>query len=87
MGVKLERYEPNRAFKRALLTSGPVRSLVANHGEQIRSRAAGMFGATAYGVHVKTGQERVHAFVYTADRHAMASNVKHNTLLKSVGGK
>ena len=86
VGMRLDRYQPSRSL-RAILCSAPVAALLKGHGDQIRARAASMYGATGYGCRVKVGKTRAHAVVYTGDAHAIRSNHLHNTLKKAVGGK
>lgn len=81
--VKLKKFSLVSAGCKALLSSVGVRAMLRVKGEMVRSKAAGMYGAKGYGVRVKQGATRARAIVYTADRHAMASNRKHNTLKKA----
>ena len=76
-------YRPNGAFARALLRSAPVAGVVLGLGRKVQAMASSMYGATGYGVKTKVGQSRVRAIVYTADRHAIRSNFRHNTLRKA----
>lgn len=77
------RYVPNRAFARSVLRSPAVAALCLSVGRGIQGDAASMYGATNYGLKVKYGARRVRAIVYTADRHAIRSNFRHNTLRKA----
>ncbi len=81
--MRLQRFSLRSAGCKALLSSIGVRAMLRAKGETVRSKAAGMYGAKGYGVRIKQGATRARAIVYTADRHAMASNRKHNTLKKA----
>lgn len=81
------RYVPNRGFKAVLLNSAGVMAAVDEAAAPIQRRAASMFGATAYVLRkAQPGKVRCHAFVATADRHAMNSNAMHMTLQKALKG-
>ena len=82
--VTLDRFKPSEAFARQVLRGPVAKRLVRTAGERVRARASSMYGAKGYGLKVKVGSKRVRAYVYTADRHAMRSNLVHNTLAKSV---
>lgn len=80
--IKL-RYEQKKVDK--LLKGERIQKRLLAQAEKIRARAASMYGAKSYGVRIKVGQTRARAIVYTASRHAMRSNISHNTLQKALG--
>lgn len=79
-----EGFVPTEGFCADLLKSGATAALLRREAEKVRARASSMFPGASYGVRVKTGKARAHAFVHTADRAAIASNRRHNTLKKSL---
>lgn len=79
------RYEPNRAFARAILTGPVAQALVTARGKRVQARANGMYGASGYGFRLVGGTNRCHGVVYTGDAHSIRSNHAHNTLLKAKG--
>lgn len=83
--MRLDRFDFSSSYAKATLRGPIARSLVQSKGEQVRARAASMYGASGYGMRVRVGSTRVRAFVYTADLHAMRSNRLHNTLRKALG--
>lgn len=83
--MKLEKLELSSAGCKAILNGGPVLGMLDEQGEKVRGRASSMYNASAYGKTTRAGASRGHSFVYTADKHAMASNRVHNTLSKAVG--
>lgn len=85
--AKLDRYAPSNSGIKALLKGNVAESIVRTQANRVRARARSMFGAKSYGVRVKVGANRVRGFVYTADKYAMRSNLKHNTLAKAKGGR
>lgn len=82
--VRLKHWDASSEYARQLLRGPVAQSLVRDAGERVLARASSMYGAKNYGLEVKVGSKRVRAYVYTADRHAMRSNLVHNTLAKSV---
>lgn len=78
-------FEPSSKLAALCKQKGVVKRLETK-GEEIRSRAAGMFGAHNYGVRTKEGATRTRVIVYTGDKHAVRSNRVHNTLKKALGG-
>ena len=81
------RFVPSSTYKTYLLNSDPVMRLVDELAEQVRTRASSMYGAERYVVKKAVrGPKRCHAVVATGDLHAIRSNAKHMTLLKSIKG-
>ena len=76
--VKLEL---NRSGVRELLQSSEMAGSCEDYASQIQQRAG-----EGYEMTVKTGKNRVVATVRAATPHAYYSNLKHNTLLKALGG-
>ena len=85
--ARLDRFELRSAGIRAILKSPAAGGLSKERAEEVREAAARMYGAANYGVRVRQGQNRVRAYVYTADLHAMRSNALHGTLAKALKSK
>lgn len=75
----------NSAGAKSLLNSSEVQADLLKRAERIRARADGM-GSGRYEADVRPGKNRAHAMVKTpqGDFKTMASQAKHNTLLKSL---
>lgn len=73
----------SRSGARALLNSNEVMGDLLSRAERMRDRAQSM-GSGAYEADVRPGRNRAHAMVKTTDARSMASNAKHNSLLKSL---
>jgi hypothetical protein len=73
----------NSAGARTILNSRGVQQDLLRRAERIKEKANGM-GNGVYAADVKEGKVRAHAMVKTTDAHSMASNKKHNSLLKSL---
>lgn len=75
------KFELNRAGVRELLQSAEMKSVIDDYVNQVQKRAGDEYEAV-----VKTGATRVSGTVRAATPHAYYSNLKHNTLLKALGG-
>lgn len=73
----------NSSGARQLLNSSAVQGELLKRAEKIKASADGM-GSRKYAADVRLGKNRAHAMVKTTDFISMASNAKHNTLLKSL---
>lgn len=75
----------NRAGSIALMNSAEMQADLLERAERIKARADGM-GSGKYVADVQPGKTRAHAMVKTpkGDFKTMASQRKHNTLLKSM---
>ncbi|WP_270207992.1 hypothetical protein [Eggerthella lenta] len=73
----------NRAGSREVMNSAEVQGDLLRRAEAIRSQAESL-GSGKYASDVQPGKNRAHARVKTTDAKSMASNAKHNSLLKSV---
>lgn len=74
----------NSAGAIALMNSAEVQADLLSRAEAIKGRAES-FGSGSYEADVQAGRTRAHAMVKTTDARSMASNKKHNSLLKSLG--
>lgn len=76
----------NSAEAVRLMNSEEVRADLLARAERIRARAGsiGSVGQSGYTADVRPGASRAHAMVKTASGHAIRSNAKHNSLLKSI---
>lgn len=81
MGSCRVRISPSGA--RAILNSAEVQDDLLGRAERIKGRADAI-GSGKYEADVRPGRNRAHAMVKTTDAKSMASNAKHNTLLKSL---
>lgn len=73
----------NQAGCTAFRNSPEVQQELLRRAENIKARADAM-GSGVYKADVQPGKKRAHALVKTTDEKSMASNAKHNTLLKSL---
>lgn len=60
-----------------------VQDDLLSRAKRIKNQAE-TFGSGLYDADVRRGKTRAHAMVKTTDPRSMASNAKHNSLLKSV---
>lgn len=74
----------NSAGAREILNSAGVQAALVEQATSIQQRANAM-GSGKYVVTSAAMVGRAHAWVRTADVKAMASNQKHNTLIKAMG--
>lgn len=75
----------NSAGAREVMNSAGVQAFLLEQASAIRQRADSI-GSGKYKADVQAGQNRAHARVSTTDIESMASNRKHNTLLKCMRG-
>ena len=75
------KFELNSAGVRELLQSAEMSAICKQYADQVASRCG-----DGYEVTVHTGKTRVNASVHAATFKARRSNLKHNTLLKALGG-
>lgn len=68
---------------RQILNSQEIQDDLLERANRIKSKADSI-GSGKYVADVRPGKNRAHAMVKTTDARSMASNRKHNTLLKSV---
>ena len=66
-----------------LRNSQEVQDFILERAERIKANAESI-GSGKYVADVQPGKKRAHAMVKTTDAKSMASNMKHNTLLKSI---
>ena len=66
-----------------VMNSQEVQSELLRRAEAIRDKAETL-GSGSYAADVQPGRTRAHAMVKTTDARSIASNAKHNTLLKSL---
>lgn len=67
----------------ALRNSGEVQRDLLSRAVRVKNKAE-TFGSGRYVADVQPGRTRAHAMVKTTDPRSMASNRKHNSLLKSI---
>ena len=68
----------------ALRNSEGVQADLLARAQRIKAQAE-TFGSGTYDADVQPGKTRAHAMVKTTDPRSMASNRKHNSLLKAIG--
>lgn len=73
----------NSAGARQLLNSEEIQWDLYDRAQRIRAKADSV-GSGKYKADVRPGKNRAHAMVKTTDIVSMASNRKHNTLVKSL---
>lgn len=66
-----------------LRNSKEVQQYILERAERIKAKADSI-GSGKYVADVQPGRTRAHSMVKTTDAKSMASNAKHNTLLKSI---
>ena len=66
-----------------LRNSEEVQQYILERAERIKAKADSI-GSGKYIADVQPGRTRAHGMVKTTDAKSMASNAKHNTLLKSI---
>ena len=76
----------NGQAAREIMKRPAVRADLVARGQRIARNAEGMSesGNARYGVVAKNLEVSAHVFVQTADAASIASNAKHNSLVKSV---
>lgn len=74
----------NRAEVRRRLNASDMQAVVLERCNQVKA-AANSIGSGEYKADVQAGKVRAHGRVSTTDFKSMASNRKHNTLLKALG--
>lgn len=75
------RFELNHAGVRELLRSKGMEDMVKEKADTIQQKAGEGYASDTY-----VGRNRVNASVWPETIHAKNSNLKHNTLLKAMGG-
>lgn len=79
--AKKFKFELNRQGVKELLQSSEMKSICSQAANQAAAAAG-----DGYEVSTMTGATRVNARVSPATAHAYYSNLRHNTLLKALGG-
>lgn len=70
-----------------LMKSEEMKSVLQTYADRVRQAAnSSGFAGDNYSTSLVTGGTRAKARVSPADEHAAASNRRHNTLLKALGG-
>lgn len=78
------RFSPNRAAAARVMNSDAVMSDLRRRVDAV-VEAAGSMGSAAYAGDVQPGRGRAHGIAYTPSHHAIASNARHNSLLRALG--
>lgn len=78
------RFSPNLASRRQVLNSDGVMSDLQRRVDAV-VEAAGSMGSATYAGDVQPGRARAHGIAYTPSHHAIASNARHNSLLRALG--
>lgn len=73
----------NHAGARSLLNGKAIQADLLARAERIADRAGSM-GSGEYEADARPGRNRAHARASTTDARSIASNSKHNSLLKSM---
>ena len=77
------KFELNREGVRELLRSPEMTEIISSAAERVAAAASS--GGRNYNAEVTIGGNRVAARIKPADSAAYYSNLKHNTLIKSLG--
>lgn len=72
------------AGARAVMNSPGVQGDLLARAQRVAGSASAM-GPGEFAADVRAGANRAHAMAKTTDARSMASNAKHNSLLKSIG--
>ena len=81
------RFELNYAGVGELLKGEAMQGILKDYAQQVQGRcSAGSVSPEEFGVETKVRGSRAVATVKAATPHAYRSNLKHNTILKAVGG-
>jgi hypothetical protein len=81
----MKNFSLNYAGVGEMLKEPMMQTLVRGYGESAKRNAEAMSGHV-YELTVKTGRKRAKAIIAAGDHAAYFSNLKHNTLLKAIGG-
>lgn len=81
------KFKLNKAGVAELLKSKEMQDILQREGEAVRGRCtAGTVGPEEYGAEIRILDTRAVAVVHASTVHAYRSNLKHNTLVKALGG-
>lgn len=81
------KFELNRAGVAQLLKGAEMQGILSEYAEEVRGRCtAGSVGTEEYASAVQVRGSRAVGTVRADSAHAYYSNLKHNTLLKALGG-
>lgn len=79
-------FELNREGVKELLKSSQMQQICGEHAQKVLSRANGTTSDGGYEAENVVGANRCWSTVRASTPKAVASNLKHNTLLKALGG-
>lgn len=82
--IKLTKLDLGKNYRSSVLNSQGVQELLSGHAQRAVQIANSM-GSATYDTDTQAGKNRAHALVWTPSLHAIYSNAKHNTLLKTLG--
>lgn len=81
------KFELNREGVAELLKGAEMQKILTDYAEKIRQNCtAGEVGAEEFEASTTVRGSRAVATVYPGTAHAYNSNLKHNTLIKAMGG-
>lgn len=78
------RFVPKASSARSIMNSSGVQSVLSEKVDAVVAAADSM-GSASYAGNVQPGRTRAHGIVYTPSHHAIASNARHNSLLRALG--
>lgn len=84
LGAVRVRFVARAASARTIMNSAGVQAALAERVNAVVSAADSM-GSARYAGNVQPGRSRAHGIVYTPSHHAIASNARHNSLLRALG--
>lgn len=79
------KYVPNEVGIREMMQSAEVMEVVEREANAIKNRLNSQ-GHGTFGVNTKVQRVSAHAYVYTADRHAINAEAKYGLMNKAIGG-
>lgn len=84
--MKVDKLTINKVRARQLLNSEEAQRLVLDRAKRVKAKADS-YGSGTYVADVQPGRNRAHALVKTppGDFRTMASNAKHNSLVRAMG--
>lgn len=75
------KFELNREGVREMLRSAAIQGVCSEYASSVLNQCG-----EGYATNTRVGKNRVYCSVYPDTIHAHFSNLKHNTLLKALGG-
>lgn len=84
LGAVRVRFVASASSARTIMNSAGVQAVLSEKVDAVIAAADSM-GSARYAGNVQPGRTRAHGIVYTPSHHAIASNARHNSLLRALG--